>query len=118
MLPTGGMHMDGTDTRKDMRRDPRWDDHKDGQKSAHRLTLDGRRALAIWGVTDVDSYDEHAVRVRISEGILCVEGDGLHVKKLSLEEGLILIDGRVGALYYGEAATGNERGGFLARLLR
>lgn len=95
--------------------------NRTGVKSAgdqkHNLILDDRKSLSMTGVLDVDNYDEHMVTVRTTRGILTVEGDGLHVCRLTLENGELILDGSIAALYYtqeSQAQSGN--GGFFARL--
>ncbi len=83
----------------------------------HAITLDERAHLRVTGVTDVVSCDEHTVTICTVYGILTVEGDGLHVLEITLEEGRLLLDGRVSALYYTEEAPA-KAGGFFARLFQ
>lgn len=83
----------------------------------HTLHLSDREALELCGVVDVDSYDEHTVTVRTVCGILCIEGEGLHVRHLALESGTLSIEGRISGMNYTEdQRTG--AGGFFARLLK
>ena len=87
------------------------------ETAAHRIVLDGRERLSLTGVLDVDSYDERTINTKTSKGLLTVEGDGLHVMRLSLEDGILEIEGLIGALYYSETQK-KETGGFLSRLFR
>ena len=48
-------------------------------------------------------------------GGLEVQGEGLHIEKLSLDGGDLKVDGTVNALIY--EPRGRERGGLLSRLL-
>lgn len=92
-------------------------DYADNKK--HTLSLDDRSDLFLTGVLDVDNYDEHTVTVRTSRGILSIEGDGLHVKHLTLETGELSLCGTVSALWYTEdTKAGSGNGGFFARLFR
>lgn len=95
--------MGETDARRDMR---------------HSVALDDRAHLRCSGVLDVDNYDEHTVCARTSRGILTVEGEGLHVRHLALEAGELVLEGKIGALYYTDDAKAESGGGFLSRLLR
>lgn len=83
----------------------------------HRAVLEDRRLLTLTGVLDVDSYDDHAVCAKTAGGSLTVEGEGLHVKRLSLEEGILELEGVIGAFYYTDAPAGEGKG-FFARLFR
>ena len=88
------------------------------EDSVHKIFLDGRRALRMTGVCDVDSYDEHVLTVRTTQGILTLEGTGFHVKRLSLEDGELLLDGEISALYYEDDLHSSAQGGFFSRLFR
>ena len=78
----------------------------------HKLTLGDRKNLSISGVTEVVSFDEGAVILRIGQDVLNVRGENLHLKTLSLEGGQVAVDGFVRALIYEEGRSG----GFWSRL--
>ncbi|MGM9624670.1 MAG: YabP/YqfC family sporulation protein [Eubacteriales bacterium] len=93
--------------------------HTQTAEKTHTLTLNSRKDLLITGVLDVDHYDENMTTVHTTCGILTIEGDALHVRRLTLETGELVLDGRITALSYTEepgAQTGG--GGFFARLFR
>ena len=68
----------------------------------HKLTLDERNRLTMTGVTEVVSFDDDAIVLRTSLGLLAVQGSGLKLKTLSLEGGQVAVDGRVSSLQYEE----------------
>ena len=53
----------------------------------HSIQLEERHRLAVTGVSEVLSFDENEVIMDTSLGLLTVEGEGLHVEKLSLDMG-------------------------------
>lgn len=81
----------------------------------HRIELDGRERLVISGVEDVDRFDEGEIILTTSAGTLVIDGENLHIGKLTLDGGELHVDGRVDSLSYtdGGAAAG---GGLLRRL--
>lgn len=79
----------------------------------HKLTLNDRKTLNVTGVTEVVSFDEEAVVLRIGTDTLVVRGAGLHMKNLNLENGQAAVEGQVGALLYEE---GRNTAGFWRRL--
>ena len=85
------------------------------ETNPHRLSLDQRNHLTVSGVDEVESFDESAIRMTTKGGDLLVRGRGLHIEKLSLDGGDLLVDGIVDALIYQEP---EEAASFLSRLFR
>ena len=85
------------------------------ETTPHRLVLDQRNHLTVSGVDEVESFDESAIRMTTKGGDLLVRGRGLHIEKLSLDGGDLLVDGTVDALIYQEP---EEAASFLSRLFR
>ena len=81
----------------------------------HKLSHSDRNKLTISGVSEVLSFDELAVTMRTTLGILTVHGRNLQLKKLSEEGGQVAVEGSVSALIYEENAP--ERG-WLRKLFR
>ena len=82
----------------------------------HRLVLEGREQLTVTGVEEVESFDENSIILSTALGGLEVQGEGLHIEKLSLDGGDLKVEGTISALIYDEN-RGRSRGGFLSRLL-
>ena len=82
--------------------------------SPHRLELDGRERLTVSGVEDVDRFDENEIVMTTSAGTLIVQGESLHIDKLSLDGGELHVDGRIDSVSYED--VGGGRGGLLSRL--
>ena len=73
----------------------------------HKLTLNERKSLTMTGVTEVLRFDETAVVLRTTLGLLTVQGQDLKLKTLSLDGGQVAVDGQIFALVYEEPrATG------------
>lgn len=84
------------------------------ERLPHDLRLNERRQLTMTGVTEVLSFADTAVVLQTSLGLLTVQGEGLHLKTLSLDGGQVAVDGQVSALVYEEP----RQTGFWGRLLR
>ena len=82
---------------------------------SHRIMLEEREQLVISGVEEVESFDESTIYLTTAQGALEIQGDELHIEKLSLDGGELHVEGRVNALIYGE--ENRSRGGLLSRLL-
>lgn len=89
-------------------------------RSAHGITLHARNTLDVRGVTDVVSFDEQAVILDTVCGNLTVEGSSLHIHVLNMEQGVVVMDGKVDAIVYSEPdlRTKDEKNGFFKKLFR
>lgn len=86
-------------------------------KLPHNVILEDRRSLTVSGVSDVDSFDEQAVLVFTDLGELTVKGEDLHISRLSLEVGELLVEGKINSLSYSESRA-QQSGGFWSRVFR
>ncbi len=66
----------------------------------HTLMLDNRGKLAITGAEDVSGFNEETVSVKTTAGSLIIKGSGLHIDRLNLETGDVMVEGRVNSLQY------------------
>jgi sporulation protein YabP len=82
----------------------------------HTLTIDGRSRANITGVTDVDSFNDAMIVLNTSVGAMTLIGSALHISRLNLEDGHLLVEGQIDALEYDERTRGGKGG--LARLFK
>ena len=82
-------------------------------ESSQNIVLENRERATVSGVLEVVSFDENEVVMETSHGLLTVSGDGLHVEKLTLEAGELVIAGRIDAMLYTEGR--GSRGSFWSR---
>jgi len=80
----------------------------------HRLELKGRQRLLVSGVEDVERFDESCIVMSTCVGVLIVNGEDLHIVKLSLEGGELHVDGKIDAMMYEEQSA--PRTSLLGRL--
>ena len=92
-----------------------FEDNRARPAMSHHVSLEEREQLVISGVEEVESFDENTIYLTTSLGGLEIQGEELHIEKLSLDGGDLKVEGRVNALIYGEERR--ERGGLFARLL-
>lgn len=81
------------------------------------IILEDRHSLTVSGVSDVDSFDEQSIVIFTSLGELCVRGSDLHINRLSLEIGEILVEGEIDSLVYSEREA-KQQGGFFSKVFR
>lgn len=84
------------------------------EQMPHKLTMCERKTLTMTGVTEIISFDESAVVLRTSLGMLTVQGESLQLKTLSLDGGQVDVNGNIAALAYEEP---RQAGTWLHRLL-
>lgn len=59
----------------------------------HQVVMVNRQFAEISGVINIESFDAREFILQTSSGMLSVRGDNLHIKTLSLENGLVSIEG-------------------------
>ena len=68
------------------------------------IILEDRARLSVTGVLDVDSYDDRQIVAKTVKGTLILRGSDLHIDKLSLDTGDLVVTGLVTELGYEETA--------------
>ncbi len=90
-----------------------YEEFRTGERACSAV-LEGRARLTLTGVSDVESFDEREIAADTAEGELVVTGEGLHVERLSLESGELIVNGRIdGVEYLGER---RQKGSLWSRL--
>ncbi|WP_125116367.1 sporulation protein YabP [Agathobaculum sp. Marseille-P7918] len=80
----------------------------------HNIILEGREKLSVSGVVDVQSFDEEQVLLETVRGMVVVRGQGLHVERLQLEAGELIVEGEIGLIEYDDSVQ--PRGSWFKRL--
>ena len=88
------------------------------QEKKHTLSMDARRHISISGVCEVESFDEQTVVLSTVCGEMAIEGSTLHIHVLSMDQGIVTLDGRIDSVtYYERESSGKgEKQGFFGRL--
>ena len=88
-------------------------------RQQHRMMINNRKSGAFTGVKNVIAFDEGEVILETDMGILIIKGQGLHVKRLNLENGEVDLEGRMDSFFYSEQKGSiDRRESFLARLFK
>lgn len=82
----------------------------------HSISLKGRSNLVISGVDHIYSFNDKKVELLTSAGKLTVEGEGLDMNKLNLEESIITVEGTVNSISYAKAKKPEEK--FLKKVFK
>ena len=81
----------------------------DTNSSAHSFSSRGRDGIVISGVSDVISFDERGVVLETTCGRMAIEGEGLHITVLNIDEGKVSVEGRINGVYYFEETVKQKR---------
>ncbi|CAH1224244.1 Spore protein YabP [Paenibacillus plantiphilus] len=92
-------------------------DQGKGQKRQEVKMLN-RKLLEITGVMNVESFDNEEFLLETELGFLTIRGHNLHMKHLSLEQGLVAIEGLVHSLAYLDGNATSKSKGFLGKLFK
>jgi len=85
----------------------------------HNIVIENKGKLSVTGVHDVDTFDENKIVLFTEDDTLIIEGEDLHIQKLDVSSGEMIIEGEI----YSVAYTGNSRDsrapkGFFKKLLK
>ncbi|NLX71189.1 MAG: sporulation protein YabP [Clostridiales bacterium] len=95
------------------------DDKKGVRSRSHSVLMENREKVTITGVIDVDSFDEAGVVLVTDYGYITLHGQDLHINKLNLEEGQLIVEGEIIALQYSDSdGIGGKGSGLFGRLFR
>ena len=85
----------------------------------HTISLVDREKLSIAGVTEVFSFDEEVIELETGKGYLDIKGDGLHVIKMNIDEGEVVVEGVVDELiYHNNQGQGKKKGTIMSKLFK
>jgi len=82
------------------------------EEKTSQVRIDNRKKLFLTGISEVICFLEDHGELISCSGILVVAGEGLHMEKLDLEKGEVLITGRIDSLYYPAGDEPNKKGLF------
>ena len=71
-------------------------------RKAHKVSIDERQRLTVTAVEDMDSFNENEVIFLTGAGMMTVTGEDLHISRLNLDDGTIVIEGTIESLDYAD----------------
>lgn len=87
------------------------------KKGRHTLNMEERERVRISGVMEVLSFDEDGIMMETTCGLLLLKGAGMHIGKLDLEAGDVVVDGSIDSMTYSDGTLA-EKHSILGRLFR
>lgn len=82
------------------------------------IIIENREKMSVSGVMDVESFDEENIVLHTELGVLVIKGQELHINKLSIESGELVIEGEVTSCMYTDEDIRSKGLGFLGRMFR
>jgi sporulation protein YabP len=89
-----------------------------GTAPEHDVVMRGRRLLDITGVKQVESFDNEEFLLETVMGILAIRGQGLQMKNLDVDKGIVSIKGRIFDIVYLDEQHGEKAKGLFSKLFR
>ena len=83
---------------------------------SHGIRIECREKAFVSGVDDVDNFNEGEVNMVTAAGYLTLTGSDLHITRLNLDEGQVVIEGNVDGIKYSQQEM--EQGGLFGRLFK
>nr|WP_302600125.1 sporulation protein YabP [uncultured Cellulosilyticum sp.] len=85
----------------------------------HVINMIDRQRLSITGVSDVFSFDENIIELETNQGYVDIKGDGLHIVKMSIDDGELIVEGMVDeVLYHDNQGPGKKKGSIISKLFK
>lgn len=85
----------------------------------HTVSLVDREKISITGVTEVFSFDEEVIELETGKGYLGIKGDGLHVIKMNIDEGEVVVEGVVDELiYHSNQGQSKKKGTIMSKIFK
>ena len=79
------------------------------------VTIENRERISLSGIVRMDSFDDGEVSARCESSSVTVFGQGLHITRLDLDNGILIVDGFIAGVEYADA---ENRGSLFSRLFK
>ncbi len=79
------------------------------------VNIENRERISITGILRVDTFDEGEVTARLDSSGISVYGEGLHISRLDLDNGILIIDGFISGVEYSDPES---KSNLFARLFK
>lgn len=93
-----------------------YDEKKTMRLHGHSISLENRERAVFTGVEAVESFNEDEVILVTEGGIIALSGQGLHISRLNLDDGQLIVEGFILGVDYAEVQQ--KQGGLLSRLFK
>lgn len=84
----------------------------------NNIILENRKKLSITGVDEVISFNDEIIILTTSLGTLTLKGKDLKMNKLDVQNGDVMITGKINSFVYSEKENFKNKDSILNRLFR
>jgi sporulation protein YabP len=84
----------------------------------HKVVIDSREKVVITAVEDVDSFNENEVILLSNHGFITVSGEDLHISRLSLDDGQLIVTGKIQSLDYADHEEQRAKRGVFSKMFK
>lgn len=84
----------------------------------HKVVIDSREKIIITAVEDVDSFNEVEIILLTNHGFITVTGEDLHINKLNLEDGQLVVEGKIQSIDYADHEEQRTKRGVFSKMFR
>lgn len=91
---------------------------KDKQSPQHDVVMKGRKKVEITGVKHVESFDHEEFLLETAMGFLTIKGSHLKMQNLNVEQGIVIIEGKIYDISYLDEQSGEHAKGFFSKLFK
>jgi sporulation protein YabP len=88
------------------------------ERHCHEVVASERRSLRVFGVKEVDSFDEFGAVLKTDMGELTVEGEELKIGTLDIDRGEVALNGKINGLFYSDDVRPSEKKGLLSKMFK
>jgi len=89
---------------------------KPARLKAHSVVMDNRERISVTGVNDVESFNDSEVVLSTEQGILIITGSMLHISRLNLDDGQLIVGGMIDTVEYD--GSEQKRAGIFSKVFR
>ena len=80
--------------------------------------IEDRSRLTVTAVEDIDTFDESNFVAVTSAGALVVKGADLHINKLNVDTGELVVDGEIDSCVFNNSYGGKSGGSLFSRIFK
>lgn len=89
------------------------------ERRTHEIQIVNRKRMDITGVVNVESFDSEEFLLETEHGFLAIRGENLHMKNLSVDNGIVSIEGLIGDMaYVDHTSSGDKAKGLFSKLFK